>query len=117
MGAMGLVRDPVRGAQADGAKGLVRGIGSGVFGVVLKPAKGVAKAGFNVYAGVRIGVSKAGRVVAGGGGGGAGGGGSRGGSAGSPSAASKVCAEFIDNRGNDANNHVCVQTDSRMMLV
>ncbi|CAM9230494.1 unnamed protein product, partial [Hapterophycus canaliculatus] len=64
--AMGLIRDPVRGAQADGARGLVRGLGSGVFGVVLKPAKGVAKAGVNAYTGVRMGVSKAGRVVVGG---------------------------------------------------
>ncbi|CAM9646204.1 unnamed protein product, partial [Laminaria digitata] len=51
--AVGLVRDPVRGAQADGAKGLVRGLGSGVFGVVAKPARGVARAGANAYTGVR----------------------------------------------------------------
>lgn len=91
--AMGLVRDPVRGAQADGARGLVRGLGSGVFGVVLKPAKGVAKAGVNAYTGVRIGVSKAGRVVVGG---------SRNGnmSTGS-SSASKVS-------GNHFVEHVCV---------
>ncbi|CAM9293565.1 unnamed protein product, partial [Scytosiphon promiscuus] len=79
--ALGLVRDPVRGAQADGARGLVRGLGSGVFGVVLKPAKGVAKAGANAYTGVRIGVSKAGRVVVGG---------SRSGNGGAGSSASKT---------------------------
>ena len=78
---MGLVRDPVRGAQADGAKGLVRGLGSGVFGVVAKPARGVARAGANAYTGVRIGVTRAGRMVGAGGGssssGGGGGGGGR----------------------------------------
>lgn len=75
--AVGLVRDPVRGAQADGAKGLVKGLGSGVLGVVLKPVKGVAKAGVNAYTGVKIGASKAGRVIVGGGGGGSRGGGSK----------------------------------------
>lgn len=85
--AVGIIRDPVRGAQADGARGLVRGIGSGVFGVVLKPVKGVAKAGVNAYTGVRIGVSKAGRVVVGS---------SRGGSTSAPSSASKVrCGWFV----------------------
>lgn len=79
--AVGIIRDPVRGAQADGARGLVRGIGSGVFGVVLKPVKGVAKAGVNAYTGVRIGVTKAGRVVVGS---------SRGGSTSAPSSESKV---------------------------
>ena len=75
--AVGLVRDPVRGAQADGAKGLVKGLGSGVLGVVLKPVKGVAKAGVNAYTGVKIGASKAGRIIVGGGGGGSRGGGSK----------------------------------------
>lgn len=75
--AVGLLRDPVRGAQADGAKGLVKGLGSGVFGVVLKPVKGVAKAGVNAYTGVRIGASKAGRAIVGGGGGGGRGGSSK----------------------------------------
>ena len=65
--AVGLVRDPVRGAQADGAKGLVRGLGSGVFGVVAKPVRGVARAGANAYTGVRIGVTRAGRMVGAGG--------------------------------------------------
>lgn len=83
--AVGLVRDPVRGAQADGAKGLVKGLGSGVLGVVLKPVKGVAKAGVNAYTGVRIGAGRVGRVVVGGGGGG-----SRGGGTSTPSSASKV---------------------------
>ncbi|CAN0457611.1 unnamed protein product, partial [Ectocarpus sp. 12 AP-2014] len=95
--AVGIIRDPVRGAQADGARGLVRGIGSGVFGVVVKPVKGVAKAGVNAYTGVRIGVSKAGRVVVGS---------SRGGSTSAPSSASKVrCGWFgeeeaASSRGN-----------------
>lgn len=75
--AVGLVRDPVRGAQADGAKGLVKGVGSGVFGVVLKPVKGVAKAGVNAYTGVRIGAAKAGRAIVGSGGGGGRGGSSK----------------------------------------
>ncbi|CAM9392640.1 unnamed protein product [Ectocarpus sp. 8 AP-2014] len=92
--AVGIIRDPVRGAQADGARGLVRGIGSGVFGVVLKPVKGVAKAGVNAYTGVRIGVSKAGRVVVGS---------SRGGSTSAPSSASKMPQgeeEAASSRGN-----------------
>ncbi|CBN74162.1 similar to Transmembrane protein 15 [Ectocarpus siliculosus] len=89
--AVGIIRDPVRGAQADGARGLVRGIGSGVFGVVLKPVKGVAKAGVNAYTGVRIGVSKAGRVVVGS---------SRGGSTSAPSSASKGEEEAASSRGN-----------------
>lgn len=74
--AVGLVRDPVRGAQVDGARGLVKGIGSGVLGVVGRPARGVARAGANAYTGMRIGASRAGRAVgsvrAGGGGGGGG---------------------------------------------
>ncbi|CAN0475154.1 unnamed protein product, partial [Ectocarpus sp. 12 AP-2014] len=92
--AFGVIRDPVRGAQADGARGLVRGIGSGVFGVVVKPVKGVAKAGVNAYTGVRIGVSKAGRVVVGS---------SRGGSTSAPSSASKTPQgeeEAASSRGN-----------------
>ncbi|CAM9572969.1 unnamed protein product [Ectocarpus sp. 13 AM-2016] len=92
--AFGVIRDPVRGAQADGARGLVRGIGSGVFGVVVKPVKGVAKAGVNAYTGVRIGVSKAGRVVVGS---------NRGGSTSAPSSASKTPQgeeEAASSRGN-----------------
>lgn len=61
--AVGLVRDPVRGAQVDGAKGLVKGIGSGVLGVVGRPVRGVAKAGINAYTGMRIGASRAGRAM------------------------------------------------------
>lgn len=67
--AFGLLRDPVRGAQAGGAKGLVKGVGSGVLGLVARPVLGVAKAGHNTYTGVRIGAAKIGRVVSGNGGG------------------------------------------------
>lgn len=56
---VGIVRDPVRGAQGEGAKGLVKGIGSGVVGVVTRPVRGVARAGQNAYTGVKIGVSRA----------------------------------------------------------
>lgn len=56
---VGIVRDPVKGAQGDGARGLVKGIGSGVVGVVVRPVRGVARAGQNAYNGVRIGVARA----------------------------------------------------------
>ena len=107
-GAIGLVRDPVRGAQADGAKGLVKGIGSGVFGVVLKPVKGVAKAGANAYTGVRIGAAKAGRAVVGG---------NRSGSSSAPSSASKVRRRRLfstSTRAVDLHNNAFAARPSRV---
>lgn len=56
---VGILRDPVKGAQGDGARGLVKGIGSGVVGIVVRPVRGMARAGQNAYNGVRIGVSRA----------------------------------------------------------
>jgi len=41
-GVTGVVTDPYRGAQVGGFKGFVHGVGSGVVGVVARPAKGVA---------------------------------------------------------------------------
>lgn len=56
---VGILRDPIRGAQGEGARGLVKGITSGVVGMVARPAKGVARAGQNAYTGLRIGVARA----------------------------------------------------------
>lgn len=55
----GIVRDPVRGAQDEGAKGLVKGICSGLAGMVARPIVGILRAGHNAITGLRIGVARA----------------------------------------------------------
>lgn len=39
-GISGLVTQPMRGAEKEGAAGLLKGIGKGIAGVVLKPGAG-----------------------------------------------------------------------------
>lgn len=39
-GITGLVTQPLRGAEKDGAAGLIKGIGKGIGGLVLKPGAG-----------------------------------------------------------------------------
>lgn len=39
-GITGLVTQPIRGAEKDGAAGLVKGIGKGVAGLIVKPGAG-----------------------------------------------------------------------------
>ncbi|OAA73552.1 UDP-glucuronosyl/UDP-glucosyltransferase [Cordyceps fumosorosea ARSEF 2679] len=40
-GISGLVRQPLHGAEKDGAVGLVKGVGKGIGGLILKPAAGI----------------------------------------------------------------------------
>lgn len=42
-GITGLVTQPLRGAEKEGAAGLIKGIGKGLAGVVLKPGAGMSK--------------------------------------------------------------------------
>ncbi|CAN0181345.1 unnamed protein product [Discosporangium mesarthrocarpum] len=56
-GAVGLVRDPVKGVQDDGVKGFVKGLGTGVVGVVGRPMLGVLRAGGNTFAGMKSSAS------------------------------------------------------------
>lgn len=39
-GITGLVTQPLQGAEKEGAKGLIKGIGKGIGGIVLKPSAG-----------------------------------------------------------------------------
>jgi vacuolar protein sorting-associated protein 13A/C len=50
-GFEGLARNPIEGAQADGAAGFFRGIGKGVIGMATKPMVGVFDLASNVTEG------------------------------------------------------------------
>ncbi|CAM9667456.1 unnamed protein product [Choristocarpus tenellus] len=52
-GAVGLLRDPVRGGQEEGVRGFAKGLGTGVFGVVGRPVRGIFRAGGNTCIGLR----------------------------------------------------------------
>ena len=52
-GVTGVFSQPVRGAQIDGLRGFVRGVGVGVLGVVVKPAVGVVDLATRTSEGLR----------------------------------------------------------------
>jgi hypothetical protein len=45
-GISGLVTQPLRGAEKEGTAGLIKGIGKGVAGLILKPGAGTSFLGF-----------------------------------------------------------------------
>lgn len=50
-GVSGLISNPMRGAERDGIAGFAKGVGTGVLGLVMKPAVGVADAATDVLQG------------------------------------------------------------------
>ena len=51
-GATGLVKKPIEGAREDGAKGLFKGMGVGLVGVVTRPVSGALDAVHEAMSGI-----------------------------------------------------------------
>jgi hypothetical protein len=47
-GITGLVTQPLRGAEKEGTAGLIKGIGKGIGGLILKPGAGKYSPGYSV---------------------------------------------------------------------